>query len=205
MNAAKVATAAIFIVSLAACSSTTGPAAGVTPPGSRAADHAQTTAAMPSPTAATATTDQRPVITDAGRPPVPGSVNNADPNSVARAVVITTNQFDTRTDTSSLDALRRAGRWLTPALLAGSLAVPQRTDAAWTALAGHHGYTTVDHLELANEYGQPPDTSITACVQISYQVEEIGRDGWRSAGTGPLLARMRMTKIGTRWQVNAFD
>ncbi len=205
MNAAKVATAAILIVSLAACSSTTGPAAGVTPPGSRAADHAQTTAAMPSPTAATATTDQRPVITDAGRPPVPGNVNNADPNSVARAVVITTNQFDTRTDTSSLDALRRAGRWLTPALLAGSLAVPQRADAAWTVLAGYHGYTTVDHIELANEYGQPTNTADTYYIQISYQVHDLARDGWRDSRAGPQLVRMQLIKQDGGWKVKAFD
>jgi hypothetical protein len=205
VNAAKVATAAIFIVSLAACSSTTGPAAGVTPPGSRAADHAQTTAAMPSPTAAAATTDQRPVITDAGRPPVPGNVNNADPNSVARAVVITTNQFDTRTDTSSLDALRRAGRWLTPALLAGSLAVPQRTDAAWTTLVTHRGYTTVDHIELANEYGQPPNTATTQYIQISYQVHDLGRDSCRGSDTGPQLARLQLIKQDNSWKVKAFD
>jgi len=205
VNAAKAATAAILIVSLAACSSTTGPVAGVTPPGSRAADHAPTTAAMPSPTAATATTDQRPVITDAGRTPVPGNVNNADPNWVAQAVVITTNQFDTRTDTSSLDALRRAGRWLTPALLAGSLAVPDRTDSTWTMLVRHRGFTIVDHVKLANEYGQPANISTTSHVQISYQVQAIGRDGWRSADIGRQLARVHLIKSGHTWQVNAFD
>lgn len=133
------------------------------------------------------------------------TANEKDPSSVAQAVVITTNQSDTQTDTSSRDALARAARWLTPELLARSLAVPDRTDSTWTMLISHRGYTVVDHVKLANEYGQPADTSTTACVQISYQMQEFGRDGWRSAGTGPLLARMRMTKIGTRWQVNAFD
>lgn len=204
MNAVKATTAAILIVGLAACSSTTGPPSVLAPAHSRSTHHAQATAATTFPPAAAAKTDRRPVTT-AGPPPTPGTVNNADPNSVALAVVVTTNQFDTRTDTSSLGALRRAGRWLTPALLAGSLTVPQRQNAAWTTLAAHRGYTTVDHLELANEYGQPLDTAAVHYVQISYQLRDLGRDGWRSAGTGPQLARIRLIKTGTRWQVNAFD
>lgn len=148
----------------------------------------------------------------AGHPPLPPvqlppaiTANEKDFSSVAQAVVITTNQSDTQTDTSSRDALTRAARWLTPELLAESLAVPDRTDSTWTTLVDHRGFTVADHVKLANESGQPADTLTTACVQISYQVEEIGRDGWRSAGTGPLLARMRLIKTGTRWQVNAFD
>lgn len=207
MNAVKATTAAILIVGLAACNSITGPFV-LAPTNSRSTHHAQATAATSLPTAATAPAtakaDQRPVTT-AGPPPTPGTVNNADPNSVALAVVVTTNQFDTRTDTSRLDALRRARLWLTPALLAGSLTVPQRPDAAWTTLAAHRGYTTVDHLELANEYGQPRDTTAVHYVQISYQMHGLGRDGWRSAGTGPQLARIRLIKTGARWQVNACD
>lgn len=86
----------------------------------------------------------------------PETVNPTNPEAVAEAVVLLTNQSDARTDMSTLDALVRARRWLAPDLLAGSRTVPERPNAAWTALVAHCGYTTVDHVELANEYVQPP-------------------------------------------------
>lgn len=155
------------------------------------------------------TTDSSP---PAGRPcpdrpagPLSSStVNQADPDAVAEAVVITTNQSDARTDSSVLDALRRAGPWLTPGLLTESLAVPDRPDAAWTALVAHCGHTTVGHVELANEYGQPEDSPKTALVQVTYQEDSLGRDGWRGTDAGRQLVRVRLIKTGHTWKVNAF-
>ena len=203
------AIAALVLTVVTACGSTPQPATttgrsmgtgtGTTTPGSAAQ--------LPSRTFQQATTDPT------GRP-CPGgpqgrvslaTVNVADPDAVAEAVVIVTNQSDARTDSSTPDALRRARRWLAPDLLASSLTVPERPNAAWTALVVHCGYTTVDHVELANEYGQPSGTATTRYIQISYLVHDLGRDGWRGSGIRPQLARMYLIKTGHTWQVNAFD
>lgn len=203
MTAAKaIIAAAILIAGLAACGSPTWPAAGMLPAASQPGDRAGTTSAMSSPTAAAGT---RQAAKPAIPPPGPVQVHDADPTAVARAVVITTNQFDTRTDTSRLDALRRAGRWLTPALLTGLLAVPSRPGAAWMALVARRGYTTVDHIELANEYGQPADTPDLHYIQISYHVHELGPNGWRGSNAGPELSRLQLVKLSGDWKVKAFD
>ncbi len=211
MNARTAVIAAVLCIALTACNSPTPPT-GPTRSSTGASVAPVPVAKMLSPTLPAPGPGGHTAARAAGHPPLllaqllsAITVDDKDPSSVALAVVITTNQSDTRTDTSSRDALARAGRWLTPELLAGSLAVPDRTDSTWTTLVDHRGFTTVDHVELANEYGQPADTSTTAWVQISYQERKFGRDGWRSSRTRPLLARVRLVKTGARWQVNAFD
>lgn len=201
MNAANAATAILLIAGLTACGSPTPPATAPTQPHARISHDA---AAPAIPTARRASSPSRPKVNAAAAAAPPGDVNSADADSVAEAVVITTNQSDTETDYSSLDPLQRARQWLTPALLAGSSAVPHRADAGWTALAAHHGYTSVDHIELANEYGQPPNTAASRYIQISYQVHEHGRDGWDN-NTGPQLARLRLIRKDNTWKVKAFD
>ncbi len=138
----------------------------------------------------------------------PASVNTSDASAVAIAAVTTINRHDTAIDASPLDALRRAARWLSPTLVHDSLDVPERGDADWTTLAGHHGYTVVAQVQLANETGQPPNTATRVYEQISYTLIDIGRDGWRGLATGPQVARLELTSTGsgtaTRWQVSAF-
>ncbi len=136
-----------------------------------------------------------------------GSVNDADPTAVAFAVVSTINRADSRTDLSWLDAVRRAARWLTPGLLAGSISIPERGDANWTAMAAHDGYSDATNLQLANEYGQPANTTTTARVQISYQLVQVGRDGWKARAGGTQLARLVLARRSTtaRWLVQAFQ
>ena len=211
-TAIRAAIAALVLTGVASCGSNTRPApttgrpmgggTGVTTLGSapglpgRVAQHA-----APDSTALTG----RPCPDGTANPVSLSTVNEADPDAVAEAVVITTNQSDTRTDSSTLDALRRARRWLTPDLLTGSLTVPERPNAAWTALVAHCGYTTVDHVELANEYGQPASTAKTALIQVTYRVNYVGRDGWLGGDMGRQLTRIHLIKTGHTWQVNAFD
>lgn len=196
MNVARAVIAAVLAAALVACGSPTQPA----PQRPVSAVSRVIHSAPPRTGLSSRQTPKAPV-----RPPIPGNISSADPDSVARAVVITANQSDTETDSSFLDALRRAGHWLTPALLAGSLAVPERADAGWAALLAHHGYTTVGHIELANEYGQPPNTATTHFVQISYLVLDLGRDGWSGHTPGPQLARLQLMNVSGLWQVEAFD
>lgn len=178
MTAVRAAVAVIVAAGLVACSNPTPTAVATT----TAAGRVHHTTGPRSPRSVPALTDPRtkePTEPAAVASTNPIRVDAANPAAVAQAVVLAANQADTQVDSSRLDALRRAAQWLTPALLAGSLAVPQRPDADWNTLLRHHGYTTVDHLELANEYGQPPTTATTRYVQISYLLHEIGRDGWR--------------------------
>lgn len=211
-TAIRAAIAALVLTGIAACGSNTRPAPttgwpmvagpGATTPGSAPA--------LPSSVAQNAAPDSTIPTARAcpDGPPNPVSLstaNDAHSDSVAEAVVITTNQSDTRTDSSTLDALRRARRWLTPDLLTGSLTVPERPNAAWTALVTHCGYTTVDHVELVNEYGQPANTAETALIQVTYRVNYLGRDGWLGGDMGRQLTRIHLIKTGHTWQVNAFD
>lgn len=203
MTAAKKAVVVVLAAGLCACSNPSNTAAVTMTTAARSAG-ATTTATSPRqvPAEEPAMTLSAPVVavlTNAI------GVDDTNPDAVARAVVLTTNQVDTETDSSRLDALRRAARWLTPALLAGSLATPQRPDADWSALTRRRGYTTVDHIELANEYGQPPNTAATHNVQISYQIHKFGRDGWKDSNSSPYLARLRLIKRGTTWKVRGFD
>ena len=204
MTAVKAAVAVILAAGLAACS-TPEPTALVTTTAAQTLGHTTRTT---SPRTAAAPTDTW--RKEATEPAAVASteltrVDAANPYAVARAVVLATNQADTQVDSSRRDALRQAAQWLTPALLAGSLAAPHRPDADWNTLIRHHGYTTVDHLELANEYGQPPNTATRRYMQISYLLHELGRDGWRESNTGPQLDRLRLIKRGFSWEVEGFD
>ncbi len=213
---AAVATAAVLALLLAACNTPpkqTGPpssSAAVTTPtisSGQPADAGDKT--IPSPSAVGDTHPIQPPGDTAATPAAGAiarsSVNNADPNSVAIAVVTTLNRQDTTGDASPLDAVRRAAPWLTSTLLADSLNVPQRGDTRWSALAAHRGYTAVDRVLLANEIGQPPNTATTAYVQVSYQTQKFGRDGWQGSPTGRQLSRLRLTRTAAgAWQVTAF-
>jgi len=211
-TAIRAAIAALVVTGVAACGSNTRPAPTIGWP-MVAGPGATTLGSAPGLPARVAQHAAADSTAPTGRPCPDGpadavslsTVNEADPDAVAEAVVITTNQSDARTDSSTLDALRRARRWLTPDLLTGSLTVPERPNAAWTALVAHCGYTTVDHVELANEYGQPANTAKTASIQITYRENYLGRDGWRGGDMGRQLARVHLIKSGHTWQVNAFD
>ena len=204
MTAAKKAVVVILAAGLAACSAPE-PTAPVTTTAAQTLGH--TTRTTSPRTAAAPTHTRRKEITEpaAVAPTKLIRVDAANPDAVARAVVLATNLADTQVDSSRRDAVRRAAQWLTPALLAGSLAAPQRPDADWNTLVRHHGYATVDHLELANGYGQPPNTATTRYVQLSYLLHELGRDGWRGSNTGPQLDRLRLIKRGPSWEVEGFD
>lgn len=83
--------------------------------------------------------------------------------------------------------------------------VPQRSSADWSTLASHHGYTPVDHIELANETGQRPDSATTATVQVSYNYHQTGRDGWRATSVIRHLGRITLIRTSVaQGQVSGF-
>lgn len=81
-------------------------------------------------------------------------------------------------------------------------AVPQRSSADQSTLAAHRGYTTVDHIQLADETGQPPDSVTAATIQISYNLDQTGRDGSRATSVIRHLQRIALIRTSaTHWQV----
>ena len=132
------------------------------------------------------------------------AVNTNNPDDVARAVVTTLNQYDTRTDTNPVAAAARAAPLLTPGLAADLATSDVRTDRTWLDLEQHDGYTLAT-TDLANEYGQPANTDTTALAQISVVVYLIGRDGW-AATEQAQVARVQLDRASPvdPWLVSGF-
>lgn len=135
------------------------------------------------PTDGIKTTPITPIVLSSVLPPgLIGTVDLAavditNPDDVARAVVTTLNQYDTRTDSSPAAAAGRAAPLLTLSLATELTEVDIRTDSTWLDLEQHDGYTEAT-TELVNEYGQPANTTTAALAQVSVTVQAIGRDGW---------------------------
>jgi len=134
------------------------------------------------------------------------TVNNCDATAVVIAGLTAMSRWDTTIDASRLDAARRAASWLTPELLADSMAVPERPDAQWLTLEKHHGYSVVDHVAPAGETSQPADTATAALVQITYRIHERGRDGWKHPQQSSQLARIELTRTSADggWRIAGF-
>jgi len=95
------------------------------------------------------------------------TLTTADPDLVATAALTAYYQADTALDLGPADTHRRALPWTT-----GQLATGIRRDrpvtgpgAPWTALADHHGYTTVT-ITRAYDDGAPTDTR-APCIDSS--------------------------------------
>jgi hypothetical protein len=185
---------AAVILTSAACSTdqvaTTQPPASIT---------SSTPTTSPSPTSTTSSAPSRLEVPDLA------DVDRQDPDAVATAAVTTINQWDTTTDQSPADALRRAAPLLSTELVTDSIAaLPPQGSAFWSELAGHQGYTDVT-VTLANEYGQPRNTDTAATSVTSYVVTATGDDGWNQTAD-PAVLRVRMGRPTTAdpWTVTGF-
>lgn len=120
--------------------------------------------------------------TPAGGLPPTSTLTSADSDVVAAARLTGYYRADTALDFGPAGIHRRALPWTTGQLAAGirgdrPVAEP---GAAWTALAAHHGYTTVTVARAYND-GAPADTVSTAFRQFVVTVPSHGRAHW----TGP--------------------
>jgi hypothetical protein len=133
---------------------------------------------------------------------LPTGVDDQDATAVAVAAVTTDWIFDTTLDVSQADAQRRSQRWLTPAYAAQIAAAAQvaAPGADWTAMAAHHGYTTV---ALTRAYDDPtPDSPTDVWREFTVTVTEHGRDGW----SGPVqhvvqYAHLTRSDARSPWRV----
>ncbi|MER6733786.1 hypothetical protein [Streptomyces puniciscabiei] len=110
---------------------------------------------------------------------LPTHVDDHDATAVGKAIAVTTWTFDTKIDNTPADAQRRTTGWLT-ADYAKTVSTAQPVaapDASWTAMADHHGYTTVT-VRQAHDTA-PKDTPTEAYRQFEVTVTPHGRDGWK--------------------------
>ncbi|MDO5067621.1 MAG: hypothetical protein Q4D96_10115 [Propionibacteriaceae bacterium] len=105
-------------------------------------------------------------------------VDMSDPDAVADLMVTTASTSDTATDTSWLDAMRRARSVMTPELADQVMAeIPGGQDGSWLELEKHHGRTEVS-VEPSLD-GVPDDTATEASrVRVATRTP-VGDDDWR--------------------------
>lgn len=189
---------------LAVATAVAGTACGH-PTSSAAVSVVDTSAAPTSSVPTTTRTGPKPTASGipAGGITTPGDVDPDDPAAVAQAVAITIATVDTTTDTSPADAIRRAAVWIDPGLLTAMLTAPSQAGADWLHLVAHHGYTHVT-AQIANEYGQPPNTDSAAYETISYTVQAAPRDHTEAGPPTVGVRRMRLSHTATGWKVIAF-
>lgn len=134
---------------------------------------------------------------------LPTQVNDHDPAAVASAAISADWTFDTTLDNSPADAQRRSAPWLTPAYAAQISQAQQLADpgADWTAMAAHHGYTTV-HLVQAHD-DPTPDTPTSAWREYTIAVTEHGRDAWAGpTSTYVQYAHLTRASASAPWRVD---
>lgn len=134
---------------------------------------------------------------------LPTHIDEQDATSVARAIAVTTWTFDTSIDNSPADAQRRTAGLLTAGYArtittARPVAAP---DASWTAMADHHGYSTVT-VRQAHDTA-PDDTLIEAYRQFEVAVTPHGRDGWKGpTETWVEWIHLVRSKTGDPWKAD---
>lgn len=109
----------------------------------------------------------------------PEAAAESDPDLVVDQVVATYWAWDTSTDTTPLDAARRAGQWLTPAhndLIAEDL--PSGPGADWLTLAEHQGKYIVTSTDATDAMELPPETSTSVSRGRVLELTPVGSDGW---------------------------
>ncbi len=188
------------------------------PPRTTAPDSSRTEgteAPTSSSTSRTGRTDPTRVTGPAGAPKVPpgkagtprglkiGTVDDANPSSVARAWTLTSWTLDTRLDISPNDGTRRALRWATPDLARTLRAdLPGDGGPRWQALKKAKGYTTATTTEInAVDAGKPTgeDASTTQQVKVTYR----SSNGRPLGPAETLVLSVRLVKTGAAWRVTS--
>lgn len=134
---------------------------------------------------------------------VPAPVSSGDPDAVAAAFAGTTFAYDTAIDRSPFDAQVRSAVYAT-AQFATQLRRPlvQGGGAEWTALAVHHGYTTVALTPNVDD-GRPPDQLRAAARSFTPAVTGHGDGGWVQLWDSQTMY-VFLTRTGAQalWQVD---
>lgn len=127
-------------------------------------------------------------------------VDMSDPDAVADLLVTTASTSDTATDTSWLDAMRRARSVMTSELADQVMAeIPGGQDAAWLELEEHHGRTEVS-VEPSLD-GVPDDTATEAFrVRVAARTP-VGDDGW-SGQAVQTAYYLTLTMTDGQWRVS---
>lgn len=145
-----------------------------------------------------------PTVSAVSRCRPPAGVDSADADAVADAAAAVMACHDTRSDASPLDAIRRARRWLDPALVPDPGA-QTRTDAVWAEWAKAKAWTpvTVERIDLQ----QTPDYA-SGAVSLARQTNATptGPDGRRRIGPD-VKAQWILTleKRGSAWTVTSIE
>ncbi len=144
----------------------------------------------------------RPGVPAGGLPPAP-TLTSPDPDVVAVVALTAYYRADTALDLGPTDTHRRALPWTTGQLAAGIRGDRPVTGpgAAWSALAAHHGYTTVT-VTRAYDDGAPTDTSATVYRQFTVTATPRGRDGW-SGSPATHTDYLTLTRTGSGWRIAA--
>lgn len=172
---------AMLVLALAACATSPG------------------TDGVPSPAPSTSSTASKaPSLS-------PDVAVETDPDLVVDQVAATYWASDTSTDTTPLDAARRAGQWLTAAhndLIAEDL--PSGPGADWLSLAEHQGkyiVTSTDATDAMTDL--PPETPTSTSRGRVLELTPAGSDGW--IGTKfTLVVRFDLTRpsVDDPWAVD---
>jgi len=205
-------TAVLIGVVLAATASGCAPTASPPPKATVPAtlSVAPTDPATPGPTsgadpfAPTPVPTGRAGVPSGGLPPT-STLTSADPDVVATAGLTAYYWADTALDLGPADTHRRALPWTTGQLAAGIRGDRPVTGpgAAWTALAAHHGYTTVT-VTRAYDDGAPTDTRAAVYRQFTVTTTPRGRDRW----TGPPFTHtdyLTLTRTYSGWRITALQ
>jgi len=141
----------------------------------------------------------------AGGLPPTSTLTSEDPDVVAAAGLTAYYRADTALDLGPADTHRRALPWTTGQLNAGIRSDRPVTGpgATWTALAAHHGYTTVT-VTRAYDDGAPTDTRTAVYRQFTATSTPRGRDRWTGA---PLTHTdfLTLTRTGSGWRIAALQ
>jgi len=205
-RSSAVLTCVVLAGAASGCAPTSTSAPAVTVPATLPA--ATTGSATAGPTASGFTPTRVPTGrtgSPAGGLPPASTLTNPDPNVAAGAGLTAYYRTDTALDLGPADTHRRALPWTTGQLAAGIRGDQPVTGpgAAWTALAAHHGYTTVT-VTRAYDDGAPTDTRTAVYRQFTVTTTPRGRDGW----IGALVNHtdfLTLTRTRNGWRITALQ
>lgn len=140
------------------------------------------------------------------RPSNSRSLDISEAAAVAASFAGELETWDTTTDTSPLDASRRASRYATPALSARLQHEAPPPAQAWTALAARQARTTVTTTTggLGTRSASSADTATTAVRAVTVSITDRA-SGWTAdGGTAAFIVRLTRTGAGQIWSVSSY-
>lgn len=127
-------------------------------------------------------------------------VDTSDADAVADAFTKTAATSDTATDTSWLDAMRRARSLMTDELAGQAMEqIPGGQDSDWLELEAHHGHTEAKVTASADDV--PADSKTTAYrVRVATRTS-VGDGGWKGS-TVQTSYFLTLTMTDGQWRVS---